>query len=225
MRNLLIALVLFVGVGIIVGQHAIEFVDSWTAAPWAEDPESEERAIPSQVLASSSRGVPQEYYQFVDASGQVRFVTSLDQVPQAQRATAGRVVLDRPPPTAPGRASAWQEDAASSFEARVSAEAARASASRSRLPRTVAGRDIVLYVGPGCDDCRHVAEYLRQEGVNFTMKNIRAGNRNLTELTEITESAYVPTVILWRGRSPGMVVQGYRPDELYAIVLRAKGVS
>ena len=52
------------------------------------------------------------------------------------------------------------------------------------------------------------------------MKNIRSGNKALTELADRTQSVYVPTVIYG-----GMVVQGYRPDELDAIVLRVLGAS
>ncbi len=47
---------------------------------------------------------PRTYFQYVDARGFVRFAESLDDVPEAWRSRAGRVVLDVPPPDSPAAA-------------------------------------------------------------------------------------------------------------------------
>ena len=152
MRNTLIAIVLFSAVGIYVGRDTLDFVTRWTDTPASvETREAPRRATPAW------RGVRREYFQFVDAAGNVRFAPSLDEVPPEKRATAGRMMLDRPPPTAPDEAYTWKDGASRADAARARTEAASAPAAQRALPRNVNNlidmSGVVLFVGPGCEDC------------------------------------------------------------------------
>ena len=59
------------------------------------DVDSIDRLIPSE---------PRVFYQYTDESGDVRFVQSLLEVPEAWRDRAGRVELAAVPPTSPAQA-------------------------------------------------------------------------------------------------------------------------
>jgi hypothetical protein len=77
------------------------------------------------------------YYQFVDPRGQVRFVETLEDVPEALRAGVGFVKLDVAPPLSPGDA------------ARVRQERRERSAS-TRIAAAAPGSGIVLYSAEWC---------------------------------------------------------------------------
>lgn len=52
---------------------------------------------------------PRTYYQYVDEAGEVRFVPTLHQVPEAWRAKAGRVEIAALPPDSPAMSRALRK--------------------------------------------------------------------------------------------------------------------
>ncbi len=96
---------------------------------------------------STARAVPTRVvYQYVDAKGAVRFVDRLEDVPEAKRATAGRVEMAGP---APG-------------EARSTARVARG------------GPRVVMYSSPSCHACDEAKAWFGRRGVAYTELDIRS---------------------------------------------------
>lgn len=94
------------------------------------------------------------YYQFVDERRQVRFVESLDDVPEALRANVGFVKLATPPPLTP-------------------ADARRARAVRSEGAVAAARTSqVVLYAAEWCGACTRAKRHLARGGIAFEERNV-----------------------------------------------------
>jgi glutaredoxin len=96
------------------------------------------------------------YYQFVDERRQVRFVESLDEVPEALRANVGFVKLATPPPLTPGDAR----------------RARAAQAERSRDGKGSAVKKVVLYAADWCGACQRAKRYLARRGTVYDERNV-----------------------------------------------------
>jgi glutaredoxin len=135
------------------------------------------------------------YYQFVDEAGRVRFVESLDEVPQAQRARIGFVKLASPPPLSPGDAQ----------RTRVAQLAKSGGPSGGPAPR------IVLYSATWCGACRKAKRFLDQRGVEYEERDVD-DPRFAEELVQKTGERGIPVLVV-----EGRVVSGFnaaRYDEL-----------
>ncbi len=100
------------------------------------------------------------YYQFVDEQRQVRFVETLDDVPQALRASVGFVKMAMPPPLSPG-------DAARARSAQLR------QGGRLRVAKSSAGGSrVVLYSADWCGACRKAKRYLGKKGIDFEERDI-----------------------------------------------------
>ena len=94
------------------------------------------------------------YYQFVDARGQVRFVESLEDVPEALRAGVGFVRMSVPPPLSPG-----------------DAKRARAAQTEGTVA-AVRASQVVLYAAEWCGACTRAKRYLARRGTAFEERNV-----------------------------------------------------
>ena len=116
--------------------------------------ESTESARPAGWQSLDEADAQRLYYQFVDARGQVRFVESLDDVPEALRARVGFVKMASAPPLSP-------DDARRARAAQVGSGAGGSVASRA-----------VLYAADWCGACRKAKRYLVERAVDFEERNI-----------------------------------------------------
>src|SRR5262245_23770575 len=132
------------------------------------------------------------FYRYTDASGTMRFVGSLDEVPPAFLASAREVANDRvqratsEPGTRPARAP----------------------------ERAVAARqpDVVVYTTSWCGWCRKTLKFLDERGVAFENRDIEADETWRDELRDKTGSTSIPVVEI-----DGEIIRGYDParmDEL-----------
>lgn len=96
------------------------------------------------------------YYQFVDERRQVRFVESLDDVPETLRAAVGFVKMSTPPPLTP-------------HDAR---RARAAQVERSEDAQTSVVSSIVLYAADWCGACQKAKRYLARRGTAFEERNV-----------------------------------------------------
>ena len=96
------------------------------------------------------------YYQFVDERRQVRFVESIDEVPEALRAGVGFVKMSTPPPLTP-------------YHAR---RARAAQVERSEKAQSSAVSRIVLYAADWCGACQKAKRYLARRGTAFEERNV-----------------------------------------------------
>ena len=96
------------------------------------------------------------YYQFVDERRQVRFVESLDDVPEALRAGVGFVKMSTPPPLTPGDAR----------------RARAAQVERSEEANRAVVSNIVLYAADWCGACQKAKRYLARRGTAYEERNV-----------------------------------------------------
>lgn len=135
------------------------------------------------------------YYQFVDEAGRVRFVESLDDVPQALRDGVGFVKMAVAPPLSPGDAR----------RARVAQVEKGGGGASDSTPR------VVLYGANWCGACRKAKKYLDAKGVDYEERNID-DPRFAKELVEKTGQRGIPVIEV-----DGRVLTGFsaaRYDEL-----------
>jgi glutaredoxin len=98
------------------------------------------------------------YYQFVDERRQVRFVESLDDVPESLRASVGFVKMAVAPPLSPGDARRARNAALAKGGVRV--------ASADGAPR------VVLYSAEWCGACTRAKRYLKRRGTQYEERNV-----------------------------------------------------
>ena len=100
------------------------------------------------------------YYQFVNEQRQVRFVETLEDVPQAVRASVGFVKMAVPPPLSPGDAARARS---AQLKQRGGVRVAKSSAG---------GPAVVLYSADWCGACRKAKRYLGKKGIDFEERDI-----------------------------------------------------
>lgn len=129
----------------------MEIFDS-VSGPLAMKPEN------SDLLSLDGKEAMQIYYQFTDEKGRVRFVTSLEAVPEAWRDRVGFVELSSPPPLTP-------EDMRRVQEARLSRIQVRRQEDHS-------SPEIIIYSADWCGACRAAKRYMDREGIEYTERNV-----------------------------------------------------
>lgn len=106
----------------------------------------------------------QTYFQYIDASGSVRFATRLEDVPAEWRSRVGRIEMAGPPPSSPAAARAIREE-----------RTRHVVLARSRPGLAVAAQpNVVLYTTTTCGVCKRALAYLDRRGVRYLNKDINA---------------------------------------------------
>jgi glutaredoxin 3 len=139
------------------------------------------------------------YYQFVDATGRVRFVETLAEVPVPLRASAGRVEMEGPPPGSPAEARA---------------AAARMAAANAPGP---AALPVTVYVTSWCPHCKAALADLDRRGIQYTKRDIDADADAKAALRAKTGGTGVPMLEVGN-----QIVRGYSV-EAYARVFDRAG--
>ncbi len=141
------------------------------------------------------------YYQYTSDTGDVRFATSLENVPPEKRATSGRVRMDAPPPT-------------SRREAR---EARDRSAGVDRATASLGLPTVTIYTSATCPYCRSAMRYLDKIGQPYTNRDV-----------ELDPGAYEDYLRKTGGREgvpvidvDGKILQGWDRDRLDALLGRS----
>lgn len=144
------------------------------------------------------------FYRYTDASGTMRFVGSLDEVPPAFRANAREVARDRVQ-----RAPA--NEAAPPARAQRKPRAVAALEPAPDLP--AAEHEVVIYTTSWCGWCRKAVKFLTQRGVAFENRDIEANREWRRELKQKTGSTSVPMVEI-----DGEIIRGYDPERMAALL-------
>ena len=166
-----------------------------TAAPAAERPAGSD-------LESLDEGtVTQVYYQFIDDQRRVRFVTSLELVPEAWRDRVGHVEMSLPPPMSP-------QDMKRAIEARATRLAARVD-ERKRGP------EIVIYSADWCPACVKAKRYLESNGYEYEERNVDEP-RYKEELIKISGGRSIPVIDV-----DGTILKGFSPQRLEQAISEA----
>jgi glutaredoxin len=122
------------------------------SGPLAMKPEN------SELLSLDGEEAMQIYYQFTDAKGRVRFVTSLEAVPESWRDRVGFVELSSPPPLTPEDMRRVQE--------------ARLNRLQVRRQQDHSSPEIIIYSADWCGACRAAKRYMDSEGIEYTERNV-----------------------------------------------------
>ncbi len=150
------------------------------------------------------------YYQYVDDSGTVHFVGSLEEVPGEWRDRAGRVEMAaRTKPAKKAKASR---------KAKARKQPTRRVAQRRARPEPApvaraSFQDVDVYTTSWCGWCRKTLAHLDRRGVDYVNKDIEADDDYRDELIEITGRTSIPVVVI-----DGEVIRGYDPRKMDALL-------
>jgi glutaredoxin len=157
------------------------------AAPAGSPAEAEtEEAKPAAARPAGFESLDDEsqalrlYYQFVDERRQVRFVESLDDVPEPLRAGVGFVKMAVPPPLSPG-------DARRARHAQVAKSGGVVAATGQ------VARSIVLYSADWCGACTKAKRYLARRGTAYEERNVD-NPKVAQKLFELTGGRGIPVI-------------------------------
>jgi glutaredoxin-like YruB-family protein len=135
------------------------------------------------------------FYKVIEANGTVRFVSSLAEVPAAQRPKAERI--DAQPI---GGAGGAQRRAPSRRAAR------QLSAARSPEPAAIrgGGHEVVVYTTSWCGWCKKTRAWLDAQGVDYENRDVEANAAWAEEIHDLTGSGGVPVIVI-----DGEVIEGF----------------
>jgi len=138
-------------------------------APPSKPARQKPRTRPKPPKESLQAG---EYYRWVDESGRVRMASSLDEVPERQRSTAGRVTAPKPS----------QDEVTSG---------------RGEAPDPTSNARVVLYTTQSCPWCVKATRYLDSIGQEYVSWDIERDPEKLDELLRLTNGrSGVPVVVV-----------------------------
>jgi glutaredoxin-like YruB-family protein len=135
---------------------------------------------------------PATFYRYTDATGTVRFVSSLAEVPKALRDSARPVSNDR------------VQRAPASAAVRPRGERLQEQAYERAMEH-----EVVVYTTSWCGWCRKTLGFLEKEGVAFENRDIEADETWREELIEKTGSTSIPVVEI-----DGEIIHGYDPKRM-----------
>ena len=141
-------------------------------------------------------------YQWTDASGNVHFVASLDQVPARYRDRVGRLELG------PQRKAAARD--------RVGYVAGQRAAPKKRPFAYSPDPTVVVYTTPWCGWCRKTLAWLDGQGIAYQNKDIEADSRWRDELIRKTGKTSIPVVEI-----EGELVRGFNPEKIQSLLAEA----
>lgn len=165
MRGILLFLILVLGIIVLSANGIIslrKFVEPISGSGTTSSADG------ASILGNTPppREEKQTYYQYIDASGSVRFATSLDEIPPQWRSRAGRIEMAGPPPSTPGEARSIRD-----------ARANRILASRRPPPTISAQPNITIYTTKTCGVCTRALAYLDRKGIPYVNKDINEDNQ------------------------------------------------
>lgn len=168
-----------------------------------EPAEAEHTATDSvEDTPDPARATTQVYYQYIDDRGAVRFAPSLEAVPEAWRAKAGRIEMQGPPPTTPSEARA--------------ARARRTEMSASYA--SARGPNVVLYTTKWCPACKKALAYFDAKRVAYTNLDIEASPAAEREFLQKSGGRRgIPLIDV-----DGQIMQGFSAARLDAFLARAR---
>jgi glutaredoxin len=170
------------------------------ASPWRSAGRKKPAAAPGAGEAA------RVYYQFVDASGSVRFVDRLDKVPAELRERAGRIEMKDKEKSEPSRAR--------KSPTRRSRRPFAASASMPLPQRPEA--DVVVYTTKWCGWCRKTLAHLDRKRVDYVNKDIEDDPDAARELRRKTGSTAIPVLEI-----DGELVRGFDTRRIDQLLARA----
>ena len=140
------------------------------------------------------------FYKVVEANGTVRFVTSLDEVPAAQRPAAERVDLE--PITRSGKANR-REPSQQAVKQLAAAKTSPPSAT------TRGGHEVVIYTTSWCGWCKKTRAWLDQKGVDYENRDVEENSDWAEEMHDLTGSGGVPVIVI-----DGEVIKGFNQAQM-----------
>lgn len=140
------------------------------------------------------------FYKVVEANGTVRFVTSLDEVPAAQRPAAERVALE---PIA--RAGKTNRRAPSQQAVKQLAAAKTSPPSAT----TRGGHEVVIYTTSWCGWCKKTLAWLDRKGVDYENRDVEQNSDWAEEMHDLTGSGGVPVIVI-----DGEVIKGFNQAQM-----------
>jgi glutaredoxin len=136
------------------------------------------------------------YYQYVDESGRVRFATSLDQVPERQRSTAGHIFV----------------------EASVAHAVRRAEVAEDRPHGKTTNAEVVLYSTQSCGYCRKARAYFDRIGQEYVDKDVERDEEAREEYLNLTHgNRGVPVIVIG-----GQMIQGWNEPRVEQMIAAAR---
>ncbi len=156
-----------------------------------------DRPPPGSDLISLEEGrATRIYYQFVDDRGRVRFVESLELVPEKWRDRVGFVESATPPPMSPAdMARAMQPDLTR-------------LAARMKADRRASGPEVIIYSANWCGACRRAKAYMDRKGVRYEERNVDQP-RFKEELVRKSGGRSIPVIEV-----NGRILKGFNPERL-----------
>jgi glutaredoxin-like YruB-family protein len=158
---------------------------------------SESRPEAAASADASDRGPG--FYKVAEANGTIRFVSSLDDVPAAQRAKAERI--------AAGPTSDTRKKGPPSRHVVQQLTAAKTTPPASVAPS--GSHEVVVYTTSWCGWCKKTRAWLDQKGVDYENRDVEANERWAEEMHDLTGSGGVPVVVI-----DGKVIQGFNQAEM-----------
>lgn len=135
------------------------------------------------------------FYKVIEANGTVRFVSSLAEVPAAQRPKAER--LDLEPINRSGNANRSAPSRQAVKQLAVAKSAPRAEASNS-------SHEVVIYTTSWCGWCKKTRDWLDTNGVDYENRDVEANDAWAREMHDLTGSGGVPVIVI-----DGEVIKGF----------------
>jgi glutaredoxin len=164
------------------------------AAPPDESPAS----APEPPEAAGERPAPgpqsqRTYYRWIDASGALHLVDSLDAIPEADRSRAKPIVVEQRK-TSPADAASRGSRGPSPFARHASTAAAK--------PAPEA--EVVIYTAKWCGWCRKALDHLDSRGVSYRNRDIEDDPEASRDLRHLTGSTSIPVLEI-----DGELVRGF----------------
>ena len=176
--------------------------------PAAQRPGDPGRGSASQDLRSlEAEAVTQVYYQFVDARGTVRFVSTLAEVPPEWRDRVGFVEMSSPPPSSPAEAQRARSERMARMPSRVRT-AASSDASAGASGRV----EIILYSADWCGACRSAKRYMDSKGIDYDERDVDQ-DRFKDEMLAKAGPGGIPVFDV-----EGQILRGFSPQRLEQLI-------
>jgi glutaredoxin len=178
-------------------------LDSDSGAP------AQERSGGGLASIESEEEARQVYYQFVDASGAVRFVPTLDAVPPEWRSRVGFVEMSSPPPLSPADAQRIREKRTAHVVLR---ERPAAGADSGGEKTGDADSSVVLYGADWCGACRRAKEFMDENSIAYDERNVDE-ERWRDEMVAKAGPGGIPVIDVG-----GQILRGFNPQRLQQLL-------
>lgn len=140
------------------------------------------------------------FYKVVEANGTVRFVSSLEEVPAAQRPKAERIASRSINGGGNAQRRAPSRRAAQQLAAAKSAEPAAFSGG---------GHEVVVYTTSWCGWCKKTLAWLDAKGIDYENRDVETSAAWAEEMHDLTGSGGVPVIVI-----DGEVIKGFNQAQM-----------